>query len=625
MGGTGTLSFGLRHPELFAGMYAIVPATNEAASTWGRGGFDALWGPVSWNLPTNEGIGVHDRLDTQQYLIDHQGGALPYTVTFHGRNDTTIEWSTQGLPWVQLRNGAQAPGPEMWANSDHSNSFDVYYRDLFSNYKMEQYKLKKNESYLVFSYAPGDDSPTGSIPSCRGSDPYAYGYLGNSVEWSSSANPFMGLSAPTDTATQFQTALRIRTDQCNWPTSGTTTVTIRRTQAFRPAAGGVITWENRTSGGTLIQSGTITLDASGRLAIPGVKVSTTGSILTLTTSSSGGTGGSTGGTGGSTGGGSTGGTTTDADHDGYSTTQGDCNDADASIYPGAAEQCDGKDNDCDGQIDDGVKTTYYRDADGDSWGGTQTTQACTQPSGYVGRGGDCNDSSAAINPGATEVADGKDNNCNGQVDENTAPPPTSSTGSITLTSTSGARDTLYRGSYDGNYGKADYLTLYNGGSPDYRSVLWFDLSTVKLPVGAVVTSVQLNLSCTSSSNVANQVYRVTRSWTEGTGTYGNTKDGATWKAYDGANLWSTAGGDYDKTTNYGSGANGIVASKTVAAGPVSFDITALAKQWLAGQVPNYGVMLTIPSNAYYVATKYSARESGDATKRPTLVINYSTP
>src|SRR5207247_3136089 len=42
----------------------------------------------------------------------------------------------------------------------------------------------------------------------------------------------------------------------------------------------------------------------------------------------------------------------DADGDGYSTAQGDCDDHDATVYPGAPELCDGKDNNCNGQIDE---------------------------------------------------------------------------------------------------------------------------------------------------------------------------------------------------------------------------------------------------------------------------------
>ncbi|MBN2798201.1 MAG: putative metal-binding motif-containing protein, partial [Deltaproteobacteria bacterium] len=54
----------------------------------------------------------------------------------------------------------------------------------------------------------------------------------------------------------------------------------------------------------------------------------------------------------------------DADGDGFSTDV-DCDDDDAGVNPDADEVCDGRDNDCDGEVDDGVTLTFFRDSDGD--------------------------------------------------------------------------------------------------------------------------------------------------------------------------------------------------------------------------------------------------------------------
>jgi hypothetical protein len=87
----------------------------------------------------------------------------------------------------------------------------------------------------------------------------------------------------------------------------------------------------------------------------------------------------------------------DNDKDGYTIAQGDCDDEDPAVHPGAREICDdGVDNNCNGTADQSEP-----DEDGDGFGPCQ---------------GDCDDKDKTISPAATEVLDGKDNNCDGQVD-----------------------------------------------------------------------------------------------------------------------------------------------------------------------------------------------------------------
>jgi hypothetical protein len=108
--------------------------------------------------------------------------------------------------------------------------------------------------------------------------------------------------------------------------------------------------------------------------------------------------------------------------EGYVTDGSDCNDGNETVYPGAIEQQDGVDNDCDGLTDD---ILWYGDQDGDGYGNDALTVETIKGEipvndgfTYVLIGSDCNDADKSIHPGAEEIeGDRVDNDCDGQVDE----------------------------------------------------------------------------------------------------------------------------------------------------------------------------------------------------------------
>ncbi len=115
----------------------------------------------------------------------------------------------------------------------------------------------------------------------------------------------------------------------------------------------------------------------------------------------------------------------DVDGDGWDASEAggdDCDDANAEVNPDADEICNGTDDDCDDLVDgqDGDlqgPSTWYADADSDGYGDADSTvPACHQPSGHVAEGTDCDDSDNAVHPGAAEICNGIDDDCDGLVD-----------------------------------------------------------------------------------------------------------------------------------------------------------------------------------------------------------------
>jgi hypothetical protein len=169
----------------------------------------------------------------------------------------------------------------------------------------------------------------------------------------------------------------------------------------------------------------------------------------------------------------------------------------------------------------------------------------------------------------------------------------------------------------GNFGASTELCIYDidwtegeGIRSTQRTLIQFDLSAYT-PAAFAGKTAKLWLYVGGGDGSGDIfVKRLIQSWAEGTGTTGNTTDGADWNKYDGTNAWATAGGDF---------AADVFATATVDANTAawySWDITDLVAGWVNGTYSNRGlIMVSAPEAGFY---SIPSREVG--TNSPYLEI-----
>jgi len=90
------------------------------------------------------------------------------------------------------------------------------------------------------------------------------------------------------------------------------------------------------------------------------------------------------------------------------------------VKPGATEICNRRDDNCDGQIDNGINLPLVlprRRRRRRGAAGSTPEMSCGPVAGKVTNATDCNDANPTVKPGAPEVCNGVDDNCVGGVDE----------------------------------------------------------------------------------------------------------------------------------------------------------------------------------------------------------------
>lgn len=151
-----------------------------------------------------------------------------------------------------------------------------------------------------------------------------------------------------------------------------------------------------------------------------------------------------------------------------------------------------------------------------------------------------------------------------------------------------------------------------------RVTPWYDASSGKLEPGAVLSLYQYDISSALSGQLTLNAYPITRTWLAGTRSGGGAPDGATWRTYDGTNLWPAPGMGYGPTPL-------ATTPYTGAIGWVNWDLTNAVAAWLSGAHPNNGVWIresggTIGNTAYI-----SSNDNSNQALRPKLTLSVLQP
>ncbi|HYS33764.1 MAG TPA: Ig-like domain-containing protein, partial [Streptosporangiaceae bacterium] len=175
----------------------------------------------------------------------------------------------------------------------------------------------------------------------------------------------------------------------------------------------------------------------------------------------------------------------------------------------------------------------------------------------------------------------------------------------------------------GNYGTDQYMYVGSNASGVFRGLLRFNLNDI--PASATISRATLSLwqEYWASNAVTLEAHRVTRAWTQGSGTAngGCTGDGATWYDATTGVQWSSQGGDYDPAN-----AAGLAKPASQTSSWDRLDITGLAQQWADGSAPNLGVLLKLasePLSAGNLVSYYSGDFTLNDGLRPYLTITYA--
>jgi hypothetical protein len=303
MGGTGSVTWSLHHPEIFA----YIEGSSEGINNWvtvgdNPNGGDPQgldWFHESAKFGRGKNLACHDLISIDKLIDDRDVGmsamgwqsprdsVIPLLegrddLTFmnfnHGTRDGIIPWLSQGMPiWSDHTDNMYAkyrmPYSGAWVNAGHGNQGGKGANPSGC--------VPKNHFILALGSATSDDALEDSCTVWKCED---FGSFNARVRWSTERSNIG--EPPMDSPMIFETTVKLETGTLaasptyNGPAFPTVDITPRRLQQLIHTPGTQYAWENiPAGGGAPIQSGTLTADAKGLFTVPAFQFSAAGNKL----------------------------------------------------------------------------------------------------------------------------------------------------------------------------------------------------------------------------------------------------------------------------------------------------------------------------------------------------------
>ncbi len=290
MGASGALALGIRYGNVFSGVYGSLPMTNYATSPLFQENFRTLWGTQQNNLPIvsrgihasqiwqYDGAGVYNWVNHHEQVVRLRSHDMAFLTFGHGTADTTIDWATQGQPFIAaLYEANTAFTAETRAGWDHTwLGFSGINHDMFtgsSGQDLGEFVFRSDYSFPAMTSA----TDSGPVPPSTSQT----GFYNLSISWATPWNAFH--TNIVDTTDRYEISLKSKT------VAQTANITPRNLQQLQVSPGDSFNWQNlNNSTSQVVASGSVTADADGLLTIPQFQIGTgSGNRLVLIRGASG--------------------------------------------------------------------------------------------------------------------------------------------------------------------------------------------------------------------------------------------------------------------------------------------------------------------------------------------------